>query len=616
LIRLSRWFELDPRGDSLVAFGREGARSQRDLRRDVAALAARIAPAHGRDFLLHCDDAYAFTVGLLATLRAGARAVLAPSRQPGTLRELAQKVHGALLDGDVPEALVDLPCWHPLSDPHAGEIAEAPAVRLDRDAPLAVLFTSGTTGAGRRVEKAVRHLEDEAEVLEERFGAQLGPDARILATVAPQHLYGLLFRVLWPLASGRPFLRSAVLHPEELAPHSGGAAPFAVVTTPVTLRHLVLRSELAQQRASCRAIFSSGGPLAAEIARSAADALGSAPFEIYGSTETGGIAVRQQVRGDEPWQPLRGVAVESDRATGQLAVRSPFVSAGEGVRFVTGDRAAFTEDGFHLLGRADRVIKVAEKRLSLPDMEERLRAHPAVDDAALLSLEKGSGEPRVAAVVVPSATAWDTVATDGRRALARTLTEHLAAHFERVLLPRAWRFVAALPSNAQGKVPQDALRGLFAVDAPPDAPEQLAAARSDEALEVRMRVPWDLAHLDGHFPGAPVVGGVAQLHFAMAALEELLGEPPALASLEALKFHEVLLPGQELLLRVSRESDARFRFSLADAERPERLFASGRGSLGQGGRRSRPTRSEAKPSEGRSPSASDQRARRPGKARR
>src|SRR4029453_1544619 len=191
----------------------------------------------------------------------------------------------------------------------------------------------------------------------------------------------------YPLASARPFLRSAVLHPEELAPHSSGGAPFAVVTTPVTLRHLSQRSDLARQRASCRAIFSSGGPLPADVARSAAEMLGSAPFEIYGSTETGGVAVRQQIRGDEPWRGLRGVRAESAPATGQLAVRSPFVSTGGDARFVTGDRIEFVDTGeFHLLGRADRVIKVGEKRLSLPDMEERLRAHPAVDDAMLLPL--------------------------------------------------------------------------------------------------------------------------------------------------------------------------------------------------------------------------------------
>src|SRR5262249_8701000 len=184
--------------------------------------------------------------------------------------------------------------------------------------------------------------------------------------------------------------------------------------TPVTLRHLGERGELSRRSAGCRAVFSSGGPLAADLARRAAEALGCTPFEVYGSTETGGVAVRQQRRGGEPWQLLRGVEATVDRATGCLAVASPFVSAPDGERLATADRVAFTDTGeFHLLGRADRVIKIGEKRLSLPDMEAHLRVHPAVADAALLALEKGAGEPRVAAVVVPTAAAWDTVAADG-----------------------------------------------------------------------------------------------------------------------------------------------------------------------------------------------------------
>jgi len=588
VIPLSHWFDARAPADAPVAFGREGERSHGDLRANVAALAARLAPAKGGDLLLHCEDAYAFAVGLLAAARVGARAVLPPARQPGTLRSLVGEIDGVLLDGDPPEAIGGKPCWHPLEAPESPPPLDPSP--LDRDAPLAVLFTSGTTGAARRVEKSVRHLEDEVAVLERCFGAQLGPDARVLATVAPHHLYGLLFRVLWPLAAGRPFLRSPVLHPEELAPHSGDEAPFAVATTPVTLRHLVLRSDLARRRGSCRAVFSSGGPLAAELARRTAEVLGCVPVEVYGSTETGGVATRQQQAGDEPWRPMPGVEVAVDAASGCLAVVSPFVSAGEPVgggrsRFVTGDAVASVEQGaFRLLGRADRVVKVGERRLALPDMEEHLRRHPTVAEVALLALGMGAGEARVAAVVVPSAEAWDALAAGGRRALAKSLTEHLAPDFARVLLPRAWRFVAALPRDAQGKVPSDALRALFESDAPLLAPERLAVRRGERHLDLHLRIPWDLVFFDGHFPGSPVVPGVVQVHFALLALEELLGRAARVRALEALKFHDLLGPGAETWLRVRVDEDgARFRFSLEDAGRPERLFASGRGRL-EGGR--------------------------------
>jgi hypothetical protein len=75
------------------------------------------------------------------------------------------------------------------------------------------------------------------------------------------------------------------------------------------------------------------------------------------------------------------------------------------------------------------------------------------------------------------------------------------------------------------------------------------------------------------------VTGVAQLQFAKGALEELLGDEPALGSLELLNFHDVLLAGQEALLRIELRDQGRFQFSLRDAERPERSLASGRGGL-------------------------------------
>jgi acyl-coenzyme A synthetase/AMP-(fatty) acid ligase len=562
-----------------VAFGREGTRTDADLRRDVARLAAHLRPFAGARIALHCHDAYAFAVGLLAAGQVGAVAVLPPSRQPGALARLAAGVAGFLLDGaDAVGGIEGRPCWSPL----AAAGPEAELVAQEREAAWVEHFTSGTTGDEKPVAKAVRHLEDEVAVLGAEFAGALPAGARMLSTASPQHLYGLLFRVLWPLCARRPFLRSPVLHPEELAPYMDEAV-FALASTPVALRRLADRAELASRAARCRAVFSSGGPLEADVARRVAEALGAPPFEIYGSTETGGIAVRQQVQGDEAWRPLAGVAVDIDPEDGRLVVTSPFVSSGEPVgggrtRMVTGDRGEAAGERFRLRGRVDRVVKIAEKRLSLPDMESRLREHPAVEDAALVLTEDGPGEPRVAAVVVPTAEGRALFAAGGRRAVGRELSEHLARDFDRVLLPRAWRVTDELPRDAQGKVSARALRAL--VSEAPTRPERLASRREPGLAEVEWRVPLDLAQLEGHFPGHPVVAGVVQLGWVMAELEDLLGEPPQLESLEALKFHDVLGPGACLRMRLETEQDgARFRFQLADAERPERVFSSGRGRV-------------------------------------
>jgi acyl-CoA synthetase (AMP-forming)/AMP-acid ligase II len=381
---------------------------------------------------------------------------------------------------------------------------------------------------------------------------------------------------------GRPFLRTPILHPEELAPYMD--ADFALASTPAALRRLAERSELAAHAARCRAVFSSGGPLELEVAQRIAEATGAPPLEIYGSTETGGIAVRQQTAGDEPWQPLSGVALDFAE-DGRLAVTSAFVSCGEPApggraRLLTGDRAEPAPGGgFRLRGRADRVVKIAEKRLSLPEMESRLREHPAVEDAALVRMDDGPGEPRVAAVVVPTPAGRALFAAGGRRAVGRELGEHLAGEFDRVLLPRAWRVVDALPRDAQGKTPQRALRALVAER--PTRPELLGARREGGAVWLDWRVPADLAQLEGHFPGHPLVAGVVQLGWVMEALAAELGAAPALDQLEALKFHEVLSPGAHARLRLELAEGGRaFRFELADAAQPERVFSSGRGRLG------------------------------------
>ena len=72
-----------------------------------------------------------------------------------------------------------------------------------------------------------------------------------------------------------------------------------LVTTPVHLRRMTATHELARVAAVCRAVFSSGGPLEAETAAGVAERLGEAPIEILGSTETGGVAVRQRSRSGE-----------------------------------------------------------------------------------------------------------------------------------------------------------------------------------------------------------------------------------------------------------------------------------------------------------------------------
>lgn len=558
-----------------VAFTRGGPRDFEDFRFRVAALAGRVRAEGGGRWLVHCEDAYAFAVALFGVAHAGALAVLLPNRQPGALGRAAPLAQGALLDAAEAGAAL-APCvLDPLDDAIGGR--PAPLAPLDPRAPLLELSTSGTTAEGKAVPKALRHLESEVAVLEAAFGAELGPATQVFATASPQHLYGLLFRVLWPLAAGRPFHGPTYLHAEELLPRIEDSRGALLASTPAYLSRL---TGLARARGACREVFSSGGPLDAETADAVRLALGRAPLEIFGSTETGGVAWRRQTPGAGRlhWTPLPGVRVErvaEGPDAGRLRVTSPFVSAGaaeaERAAFTMGDLAEVGADGrFEVRGRADRVVKIGEKRLSLPEMESQLQGHPLVQEAALLGLEQG-GETRVAAAVVLTDAGRRALDAEGRRAVSARLSDALVAHWDRVLLPRAWRYVDGLPRDAQGKTPAARLRELFAGSR---APVVHAESRGAASLVREISVPDDLVYLDGHFEGFPVVPGVVQVGWVMEAAQAALAAPPRLLAVENLKFKELLLPGQRLRLELAWTASREvIRFRLAAGER---VFSTGR----------------------------------------
>jgi acyl-CoA synthetase (AMP-forming)/AMP-acid ligase II len=163
---------------------------------DRAALLARIgawrtafAGVPGRKYALHLDDSFDFAAALFGGWLAGKTLWLPGDTLPATLERLRDEVDGWA--GELPGGL---------KPAQVAADAEADAGALDPDACELVLFTSGSTGEPGAITKTLRQLDSEIESLEAQFGAALG-DALVQGTVSHQHIYGLLFRVLWPLSA-------------------------------------------------------------------------------------------------------------------------------------------------------------------------------------------------------------------------------------------------------------------------------------------------------------------------------------------------------------------------------------------------------------------------------
>lgn len=435
--------------DETVAFGPEGAQSFGALRRGAEALADRLASLPARRWALCFEDSLLFAQALLACALTGREAILPGHQRPAALAELGAGFDGVLTDSQTLGEGGD----HPWLQLPLADTAGADARRWPAPASLQLtLFTSGSTGAPKGIPKAWHQLEAELHVLIALWGERLA-GARLLASVTHQHIYGLLFRILLPLCLGIPFARSLILYPEQLAAQSG---KWALIGSPALLSRL----DPGIAADGCCLVVSSGGPLALADASRTHQLLGQLPVEVFGSSETGGIAWRQSREPDLPWQPMPGIEVALG-AGDCLLLRSPFLA--DDSPLLCADRIRLCDGGFHLLGRGDRLIKLEEKRVSLDEVEARLLDQPWVEAAAVLPLWVANRQ-LLGAVLVLTAEGqarWQELGP-GRFLIA--LRERLRPWLEPVALPRRVRLLPALPLNSQGKRPWAELKALFEQD--------------------------------------------------------------------------------------------------------------------------------------------------------
>ena len=398
---------------------------------EVCALAARLPSA--RHVVNLCDDRYRFTVAFCAAAVAGQTSLLPGTRTPKAIAETL----GAYPDSYV---LVE----HALDPAPARQFVLPDTVRgvgmsmptLPPDRVVAIAFTSGSTGAPKANPKTWGALCASSAFNAAAVCNDSTPN--IVATVPPQHMYGLELSVLLPLRSraaihsGQPFFPADIARALEQVP-----PPRVLVTTPHHL-HALLRADTVLPVLD--AIVSATAPLDARLAAEAEARYAADVIEVFGSTETCVIAQRRAAR-DEPWSLYPGVALHP-QPDGTL-VDAPYFSAPTLLHDII---ELLPDRCFRLRGRNGDLLEIAGKRASLGDLNRRLRTIPGVHDGVIFQLDAdAAGVRRLAALAVAP------------NLSAPQILDSLRAAIDPVFLPRPLRMVAVLPRNAAGKLPRAAL---------------------------------------------------------------------------------------------------------------------------------------------------------------
>jgi malonyl-CoA/methylmalonyl-CoA synthetase len=360
-----------------------------------------------------------------------------------------------------------------LDDELRGSARAGSSVSVRDDSTALVLFTSGTTGKPKAALLTHANLDAQTRALRDAW--QIGPNDVLSTSLPLHHLHGIVVALLTTISAGGSVRLHRRFDARQLLLDLAHSTVFMAV--PTMLQRLVdamdREPELAAGPRAQRLVTSGSAALPAALAQRWAARAGAIPLERYGMTEIG-IALSNPLAPTE--RVLASVGVELGgvetrvvgeqgevASTGELLVRGPSVFAGYGrpgreiVRAVDGEGFFHTGDvvrrddagRFFILGRASSdILKTGGEKVSALEIEEALREHPDVVDAAVIGVPDDLWGERVVAFVVPAS---PSVTSESIGAFARGRL----APYKR---PKELHLVAELPRNSMGKVLKQELR--------------------------------------------------------------------------------------------------------------------------------------------------------------
>jgi o-succinylbenzoate---CoA ligase len=393
------------------------AQLEREATRAARRLAARGVRAGDR-VGLELPPGEAFCVALHACLLMRAVCVpidvrLGPEERLAVAREVATVVDGPL---DRDEADVRLAAWHDLR-----------AVAL-------VVHTSGSGGRPKPVELTYGNVLWSA--LGSAVALGLDPEERWLSALPLSHVGGLSIVLRSAISATTAIVHEGfdterVLY--ELMRRDGATVVSLVPTTLQRLLDAGLRDP-----PSLRWALLGGAPIPPSLlGRAAAAGVPVAP--TYGLTE----ACSQVTTLGAPLF-CTDVRIASD---GEVLVSGPTVAPSAGPVLHTGDLGAWGADGaLHIVGRKADTIVTGGENVAPAEVEGVLEGHPAVVEAAVHGRAHREWGEAVVATVVLRADASE-----------EDLRAHCAARLAPYKVPKAIRFVDALPRTRSGKLVRDRL---------------------------------------------------------------------------------------------------------------------------------------------------------------
>jgi propionyl-CoA synthetase len=396
-----------------------------------------------------------------------------------------------------------------LREQHAG--ARVECAWLESSEPSYILFTSGTTGQPKGVQRDTGGYAVALASSMRRIFC-LEPGETMFTTSDIGWVVGHSYIVYGPLINGSPTImyEGLPIHPDPgiwwkiVEEHRVKTMFSSPTATRVLKKHdpaYIKRHDLG----CLEYLFLAGEPLDEPTARWANDALGVAIIDNYWQTESGWPILAAQLGVEDtprkfgsPSFPVYGYDVKlvdgatgADVATGEkgvLAIAPPLPPGcmttiwGNDERFVstyfstvpgrelysTFDWATRDADGYYfVLGRTDDVINVAGHRIGTREIEEAVQAHSGIAEVAVVGVhDEVKGQVPIAFAVVKDPARAAT--PSAREAMAREVLQTVDRELGAIARPAKVHFVTLLPKTRSGKLLRRSIQALAEARDPGD----------------------------------------------------------------------------------------------------------------------------------------------------
>ena len=407
------------------------------------------------------------------------------------------------------------------------------------------IFTSGSSGESKCIKKSLENLIQEATDLINEI--DLKNSQTVISTASLNHLFGITFYLMLPLNGDLCINLNRINYPEDIQGKN-----LLLVTTPSFLEKMNKFQDKPTHK--LEKIITAGAKLkdsefnfALEISKSVT--------EIYGSTESGVVAHKENPK--KNLKLFNNVEITTSDKT-YIKTNYSFDKIQQSGDLIN----QLNNREIELLGRADRVLKIQEKRISAEYIEKILEKHNFVKEAYCFEFEG-----KIATLISLTKDGIYYVLSDNILRLKKELKKYLSKHFE--IIPQNLKFIDELPKTSRGKIDKIKIQNIFNLNMSYPLILERKISKTEAIFELYFYKHCNF--FKGHFEHFPILPGVVQLLFASILTKDSFNSECSIGQIKKIKFKNIIKPNQIINLKITLNK-SNFEFMYYNKEK---VYSSG-----------------------------------------